>query len=1326
MTSTKYFVGGMNSDDAPTYVSDQEYTYALNATLETLDGQTGVLSAEKGNKEIGVLPNGYWLIGSIPTNSNSFIWFAVNDKGDSSIGEFTPNGIAQYTELINTRDLSFSRNNPVQGIFRLRNGCERIIYFTDRVNPFRVINLDKLTEYKDTNGNWDVTRFKLNRTFNLATLTDITINNSGGSLRVGAYQFTYRYLDFDGNPTNWAPLSSAYYITDDSASNNYDRINGATDIEFYTSEEGGVPASSKSIRLSFTDVDTSYKYLEIGVVKSIEGLGVATETVTIAKKPISTSTLQYLYTSNVAEETRGTLAAVTTDKESIETVGTLAHVNSNLYIGNTASKQYDWAGFQRAASKITTSLKVTKVKAYDATASGNPKNGANTLSFVDDEVYALGIVYIMKDGTYSPAFHIPGRTSTTNERNLITSWNADVSPWAATSAELQSTYAQTESEATTKQALRRFHVYNTGSATQLAYYESEQVYPKIQDCNGESIWGTDATGRKLEGTNIRYHKLPDRRSIPLIQELQGVWYINKLEFDFSTIEYPSTDVQSHFFVQAKQSEQDRTVLDQGMLNSTTRNNGKLFSEGFQEYHTYRPERGTGANRQGGTRTDVLAYNSARTLSDKRAIPHDYIKILGYYTNPTRVNKTERYETPGFLSGRIEALVSNYQRNNVGFRTPTNSRLNVRSEDMAIVAPTSFQEAFGAFTTGLYNSLASHSVCFIKSGDNELSSLEISNEPSGALLTWYASLKSIRNVYTDLFSLEYIPLQGDWVEVPLDMFQILVTDPSGFLSGGDADATYISHTWMMSPVNFALKYWGTSDNKRHFNGNIQQGPDYLISRVASKTENNKYEIKKLEEVAPEFIGINADFTKKNIERIYYPLEISYDYCNDCQNTFPNRIYYSKKDNLESTVDNYRIFLANNYRNLDGYGEEIVQLVVDKDELYALCNNYTYYIPTRNQEVKTDASVAYIGTGSELSIPPKRLSSTTYSYGGCDNPLSVLTTEFGTFWVDAKGGRVFRLSDSLAEISSLKMTSFFRNNLASNLATQYKKATGEDYAYSWQMTSDRGVGIITTYDPRYARLILHKKDYKPKLPLSKFSERKGSGFIYVKDNRFYASTDTEIYLTDTRFFTPHSFTISFNLKSNKWTSFHSYMPEFMVNDHKTFYSVYQSKVYEHNDGTNRNYYGAYAPFELETVFNKPFNQNKYYDSISLSGPMLYSNDREGISHIWLYNDQYSTGKLKIKPYTNGFVNVAADEASERMVVDKYNISNFKDNSISGTRTRWQATFDLDKSPVAIDFTKSVWDKVPIQGKYVYAKLYAEMEIDQLISFDVIEVNQKIITR
>ena len=1315
MTQTNTFVSGLSTDISPVFNKDDSYTWALNMMRRTDNGEMGGRASDFGNTLTNTLSDGYSIIGSIPTVNNSFIIFSCDLDGNSHISEFNAFYDETINILIDTKDLGFTTENPVQGIFRLRNGCERVIYFTDRFNSFRVINLDKLDDYKDSNGDWDVSRFKLNRTFDLATIDDITINNSGGSLRVGAYQFTYRYLDFDGNSTNWAPLTPAYYITDDSSSNTFDRINGATDIEFYTSEEGGVPSTSKSIKITMTNVDESYQYIEFSVVRSIQGLGVITDTSIISRKPISNSTLTYLYTANTSEQTASTIDAIIIDKESIETVGTLAQVNSNLYLGNVALKQHDWAGFQRAASKITTSLKVTKVKAYDPKVTGNPKNGAESLSFVDDEVYALGIVYIMKDGTYSPAFHIPGRAALTNERNLITSWDANISPWAIDTTELQNTYAQNETETTDKQVLRRFHVYVTGSSTNLAYYESLQLYPNLYDCNNESVWGVDANGIKLEGKNIRYHKLPSRAEVPLVEQVLGEWYINKLGFEFSNVDLPSDDVQSYFFVQARQSEQDRTVLDQGMLNTTKRNNGKLFSEGFQQYDTYLPEVNTGANRHGGRNTEVLCYNSARTLSEKRAIPHDYIKVHSFYDNPVRVNKTERYETPGFLSGRIEALVSNYQRNNVGFSPLLNSRFNVRSEDMAIVSPTSFQEAFGSFTAGLYNPLASHSICFIKSSSTELSNAGINSAAAGLLRTWFASLKSIREVYIDLFSLEYIPLQGDWVEVPLDMFQILVTDPSGFLSGGDADATYISHTWMMSPVNFGLKYWGTSETKKHFDGNIQKGPDYLISRVATKSENNKYEIKKLEEVEPEFIGINKDFSKLNTERIYYPLEISYDYCNDCENTFPNRIYYSKKDNLESLTDNYRVFLVNNYRNLDGYGSEIMQLITDKDELYAISKNYTYYVPTRQQEIKTDASIAYIGTGAELSVPPKKLASTNYSYGGSEQPLSVISTEFGTIWVDSLSGKVFRLRDSLEILSSIEMNTFFESELPSVLSKEYRKITGEDYPYSWQLTSSKGIGVISTYDPIYKRLFISKKDYIPIYPFAVQTANKQYGFIYVEDDKFYESTGVEIYLTDTNYFRDNSWTMQFSFEDNKWISANSFLPDFSMNNNVVFYTTKGNKIYRHLTNNYGTYYGVKYPCEIEAILNNPKAEDKTFTSLGIISKNLFSPLDYGVTDLWAYNEEYSTGYLKLKPYTD-FGTTIPGEALVRSVTERNTVNHLRDYLTSSPS--FESRIKIDRSPINIDINKSNWTKDLITGKYLYVKLRSNKT--ERLSIDALEYN------
>jgi hypothetical protein len=52
-----------------------------------------------------------------------------------------------YTAYINNIDFGFTYTNMIKGVFRIKNGCQRIIYFCDGLNPDRVINLDNLDQY---------------------------------------------------------------------------------------------------------------------------------------------------------------------------------------------------------------------------------------------------------------------------------------------------------------------------------------------------------------------------------------------------------------------------------------------------------------------------------------------------------------------------------------------------------------------------------------------------------------------------------------------------------------------------------------------------------------------------------------------------------------------------------------------------------------------------------------------------------------------------------------------------------------------------------------------------------------------------------------------------------------------------------------------------------------------------------------------------------------------------------------------------------------------------------------------------------------------------
>ena len=49
-----------------------------------------------------------------------------------------------------------------------------------------------------------------------------------------------------------------------------------------------------------------------------------------------------------------------------------------------------------------------------------------------------------------------------------------------------------------------------------------------------------------------------------------------------------------------------------------------------------------------------------------------------------------------------------------------------------------------------------------------------------------------------------------------------------------------------------------------------------------------------------------------------------------------------------------------------------------------------------------------------------------------------------------------------------------------------------------------------------------------------------------------TRTPISLTDPEFFCNKSWTVSFNMNTKTWTSFHSYLPNWYIGDNNFFYS------------------------------------------------------------------------------------------------------------------------------------------------------------------------------
>jgi len=255
-------------------------------------------------------------------------------------------------------------------------------------------------------------------------------------------------------------------------------------------------------------------------------------------------------------------------------------------------------------------------------------------------------------------------------------------------------------------------------------------------------------------------------------------------------------------------------------------------------------------------------------------------------------------------------------------------------------------------------------------------------------------------------------------------------------------------------------------------------------------------------------------------------------------------------------------------------------VADDNLYALTYNYPVFIPTRPQTIQTNENLTYVGTGEIFSIPPKRLTTTDYPYGGCRDFMSVVTTDFGTFYADSEHGKVHRLGNPVTDINA-GISNWLEQNLPFKIDEQFYQLLGIKYPWRY---STNGIGIVSTYDPRHKRYIITKNDYQIADEetfggILDFSDTSSiPGTLYWDDSLgvFFIKLDgivnQVVPLNNFLYFKNFSWTLSYSPRHNSWVSYHSYLPYNYLQDGNTFYSVkqYLPRLYTHNVGNYQTYY------------------------------------------------------------------------------------------------------------------------------------------------------------
>mgnify|MGYP003121222738 CR=1 FL=1 len=111
--------------------------------------------------------------------------------------------------LVENEDFNFKKNRPIEAVCRYENENIQRVYWTDNLNPVRVINI--AAEYFPE----DVNFYSLSRDVSFTRL-DITNVTNGGNLEAGVYQYCYRLKSLEGTVTRFSQPSNFVHVVDGS------------------------------------------------------------------------------------------------------------------------------------------------------------------------------------------------------------------------------------------------------------------------------------------------------------------------------------------------------------------------------------------------------------------------------------------------------------------------------------------------------------------------------------------------------------------------------------------------------------------------------------------------------------------------------------------------------------------------------------------------------------------------------------------------------------------------------------------------------------------------------------------------------------------------------------------------------------------------------------------------------------------------------------------------------------------------------------------------------------------------------------------------------
>lgn len=478
---------GLITDSELINQPEQSYRFALNAEATNINSPDSGRKNEEGTKIVTSLPPGSLPVGRLNISDNRIVLFIVSSIDESSsIGIF--DSLSEtYTEHISDSNaptgykLGFKVNAPIDAVYRVRGGCDDVVYFVQKGKPIRYYNFNRKFDFiKEGTDYIDPVKFNLQSVVStIPTISDIEVKDEGGRILSGSYTFGIQLLDSSLNPTEVVTISKPISIYKDPVDNRFSEIRGSINSEI---PELNFGITSKVVKFTVKNLDPNFPYYRIVVTSRNSGDG----SVSSVKhtEVISTSQTEFTYTGveDIYITTREEVLARPTI---ISSATSINQIDNMLVVGDTEYLNVNYCELQKFASRIKADCISREVILSDSSNPYNSKNPAYEMFggfYMPGEIYSFGIVYVLEGNVELPALHIPGKPK--GDEDIVYSPVYD----------------------------QEGNLITFPMSTRDNESESSQ-YTDITSCTSGDFWGLDCNGNPLVGQKVRHHRFPFRSEI---------------------------------------------------------------------------------------------------------------------------------------------------------------------------------------------------------------------------------------------------------------------------------------------------------------------------------------------------------------------------------------------------------------------------------------------------------------------------------------------------------------------------------------------------------------------------------------------------------------------------------------------------------------------------------------------------------------------------------------------------------------------------------------------------------------------------------------------